>query len=63
MADTARVESGPALNYARTSDGVTLAYQVIGQGPALVWLPSLSSLLAQWRVPVLRAAYLELPGP
>jgi len=60
VADTARVESGPALNYARTSDGVTLAYQVIGQGPALVWLPSLSSLHAQWRVPVLRAAYLEL---
>jgi len=60
VADTARVESGPALNYARTSDGVTLAYQVIGQGPALVWLPSLSSLRAQWRVPVLRAAYLEL---
>lgn len=54
------MESGPALNYARTSDGVTLAYQVIGQGPALVWLPSLSSLHAQWRVPVLRAAYLEL---
>jgi len=59
-ADTARVEAGPALNYARTSDGLTLAYQVLGRGPVLVWLPSLSNLLAQWRVPVLRAAYLEL---
>jgi pimeloyl-ACP methyl ester carboxylesterase len=54
------VETGPALNHARTSDGVMLAYQVLGQGPALVWLPSLGNLLAQWRVPVLRAAYLEL---
>jgi hypothetical protein len=35
------VEPGPALNDARTSDGVTLAYQVLGQGPALVRLPGL----------------------
>jgi hypothetical protein len=33
------VEAGPDLDYARTSDGVTIAYQVLGQGPAVVWLP------------------------
>jgi pimeloyl-ACP methyl ester carboxylesterase/DNA-binding CsgD family transcriptional regulator len=54
------VDPGPELRYARTSDGVTIAYQVLGRGPALVWLPSLGNLVAQWRVPVLRAAYERL---
>jgi pimeloyl-ACP methyl ester carboxylesterase/DNA-binding CsgD family transcriptional regulator len=54
------VEPGPELRYARTGDGVTIAYQVVGRGPALVWLPSLGNLVAQWRVPVLRAAYERL---
>jgi pimeloyl-ACP methyl ester carboxylesterase/DNA-binding CsgD family transcriptional regulator len=54
------VESGPDLRYARTSDGVTVAYQMVGRGPAVVWLPSLGNLVAQWRVPVLRAAYEHL---
>ncbi len=54
------MEPGPELNYARTSDGVTIAYQVLGRGPAVVWLPSMSNLVAQWRVPVLRAAYENL---
>ncbi|MEJ3657445.1 alpha/beta fold hydrolase [Actinomycetes bacterium KLBMP 9759] len=54
------MEDGPELQYTRTSDGVHIAYQVLGSGPALVWLPSLGNLLAQWRVPELRAAYLEL---
>jgi pimeloyl-ACP methyl ester carboxylesterase/DNA-binding CsgD family transcriptional regulator len=54
------VASGPELNYARTSDGVTIAYQVVGDGPAVVWLPSLGNVVAQWRVPSLRAAYEHL---
>jgi pimeloyl-ACP methyl ester carboxylesterase/DNA-binding CsgD family transcriptional regulator len=54
------VEDLPELRSARTSDGVTIAYQVFGQGPAMVWLPSLSNIVAQWRVPMLRAAYLNL---
>jgi pimeloyl-ACP methyl ester carboxylesterase/DNA-binding CsgD family transcriptional regulator len=54
------VEPGPELRYARTADGVTLAYQVLGSGPPLVWLPSLGDLVAQWRVPALRAAYERL---
>lgn len=48
------------MHYARTSDGVTIAYQVSGRGPAMVWLPSLGNVVAQWRVPVLRAAYEHL---
>ncbi|GEL16590.1 alpha/beta fold hydrolase [Pseudonocardia asaccharolytica] len=54
------MEAGPDLDYARTGDGVTIAYQVLGRGPAVVWLPSLGNLRAQWRVPVLRAAYEHL---
>jgi pimeloyl-ACP methyl ester carboxylesterase/DNA-binding CsgD family transcriptional regulator len=54
------VEAGPDLGYVRTSDGVAIAYQVLGRGPAVVWLPSLGNLRAQWRVPVLRAAYEHL---
>ncbi|HEY4419849.1 MAG TPA: alpha/beta fold hydrolase [Pseudonocardia sp.] len=54
------MEAGADLDYARTSDGVTIAYQVLGRGPAVVWLPSLGNLRAQWRVPVLRAAYEHL---
>jgi hypothetical protein len=29
----------PSLRYARTSDGVSIAYTLTGEGPALVWLP------------------------
>jgi pimeloyl-ACP methyl ester carboxylesterase len=50
----------PALNYARTSDGVTIAYTAAGSGPGLVWLPSLSHVEAQWQVPVLRDTYQRL---
>ncbi|MFC4945200.1 alpha/beta fold hydrolase [Pseudonocardia sp. GCM10023141] len=56
------MESGPDLNYTPTSDGVTIAYQVLGAGPTLVWLPSLGNIAAQWRVPQLRAAYEYLAG-
>jgi hypothetical protein len=54
------VEPGPDLNHARTSDGVTIAYQVTGAGPAVVWLPSLGNLRAQWRVSAFRSAYEHL---
>jgi pimeloyl-ACP methyl ester carboxylesterase/DNA-binding CsgD family transcriptional regulator len=50
----------PELRFARTGDDVTVGYQVFGQGPVLVWLPSLSNIVAQWRVPALRTAYLAL---
>ncbi len=56
------MEPGPELRYARTADGVTLAHQVLGSGPPLVWLPSLGNLVGQWRVPALRRAYERLAG-
>nr|WP_231956684.1 MULTISPECIES: alpha/beta fold hydrolase [unclassified Actinoplanes] len=46
-----------SLRFARAEDGVTVGYQVFGRGPALVWMPSLSNIVAQWRIPVMRAAY------
>jgi len=43
----------PTLRYARASDGVTIAYTMTGEGPPLVWMPSVpfSSVIAEWRVP------------
>ena len=54
------MDQAPEVRYARTGDGVTIGYQLFGQGPALVWLPSLSNIVAQWRIPVLRSAYQAL---
>lgn len=51
------MEDVPQLRFARAEDGVTIGYQVFGRGPVLVWLPSLSNLVAQWRIPAVRAAY------
>jgi pimeloyl-ACP methyl ester carboxylesterase len=52
----------PSLRYARTSDRVTIAYTLTGEGPALVWLPPvpLSNVFGQWRVPRFRDAYERL---
>ena len=52
----------PSLRYARTSDGVSIAYTLTGEGPALVWLPPvpLSNVFGQWRVPRFRNAYERL---
>ena len=49
----------PSLRYARTSDEVTIAYTLTGEGQPLVWMPSvpLSNVFEQWRVPRLRAGY------
>jgi pimeloyl-ACP methyl ester carboxylesterase/DNA-binding CsgD family transcriptional regulator len=54
------VDSEPEVRFARTTDGVTIGYQIFGQGPPLVWMPSLSNIVAQWRIPLVRAAYLAL---
>ncbi|BAL87642.1 putative LuxR-family transcriptional regulator [Actinoplanes missouriensis 431] len=55
--DNQLVES---LRFARADDGVTIGYQMFGQGPVLVWMPSLSNIVAQWRIPALRHAYRSL---
>jgi pimeloyl-ACP methyl ester carboxylesterase len=51
-----------SLRYARTSDGVAIAYTLTGEGPPLVWLPAmpLSNVFGQWRVPRFRHAYERL---
>ncbi|KUL22441.1 alpha/beta fold hydrolase [Actinoplanes awajinensis] len=54
------MQSLPEVHFARTDDDVTIGYQIFGNGPVLVWMPSLSNILAQWRIPALRSAYLEL---
>jgi pimeloyl-ACP methyl ester carboxylesterase len=52
----------PSLRYARTTDGVSIAYTLTGDGPALVWLPPapLGNVFGQWRVPRFRHAYERL---
>lgn len=54
--------SVPMIRYATTTDGVSVAWQSAGTGPALVWMPSLGNLVAQWRIPFLRRAYEALAG-
>jgi pimeloyl-ACP methyl ester carboxylesterase len=50
------------IRYASTSDGVTIAYTLLGDGPALVSMPSglLSNLVAQRRIPSVARAYERL---
>lgn len=52
----------PSLRYARTSDAVSIAYTVIGVGPALIWLPPVpfSNVMGQWRIPFIHDAYQRL---
>ena len=37
----------PRIQYAKTSDGVSIAYYAIGQGPAFVWMELPSHLQAE----------------
>ncbi|MER7302421.1 alpha/beta fold hydrolase [Nocardioides sp. NPDC127514] len=50
----------PEVRYAQTSDDISIAYQAVGSGPVTIWMPSLSNIRAQWRVPALRMAYERL---
>jgi len=49
----------PTISFATTSDGVRIAWTMIGRGPALVHLPGVpfSNLEAEWRIPVLVRAF------
>src|SRR2546429_9604066 len=52
----------PQLSYARSRDGVTLAFAVTGQGPPLVlvpWVP-FSNLQMEYGNPVMRQDYDQL---
>jgi pimeloyl-ACP methyl ester carboxylesterase len=49
--------SEPAIRYARTSDGINIAYRTLGEGPALVMMPGfpVSHLRREWEIPAWRA--------
>ncbi len=48
----------PHIQYAKTSDGVSIAYYAIGQGPAMLFLMMPTSHLeAEWQIGPLRMAY------
>lgn len=52
----------PRISYARSRDGVTLAFAVSGQGPALVlapWVP-FSNLQLEYADPIMRETYAQL---
>ncbi len=45
----------PQIRYAKTSDGVSIAFYAIGSGPAYVWPGSfLGSIAENWRIPEFR---------
>jgi class 3 adenylate cyclase/pimeloyl-ACP methyl ester carboxylesterase len=51
----------PRIQYAKTSDGVSIAFWTLGEGPALVQTPDMPiSVALQWQVPELRAWYERL---
>ncbi len=49
----------PRIQYAKTSDGVNIAYATAGSGPPLVWIQTtfLSHVQLEWEQPVLRAGF------
>ena len=48
----------PHIQYAKTSDGVSIAYYAIGQGPAVLFLTMpMSHLSAEWQIDPLRMAF------
>ena len=53
----------PKIQYAKTSDGVSIAYATVGEGRPLVWVTSIPYTHCQraWEVPELRR-YLETIG-
>jgi class 3 adenylate cyclase len=49
----------PRIQYAQTSDGVSIAYWTLGHGPPLVWMPSVpgTHLEMEWQIPEIRRGY------
>jgi pimeloyl-ACP methyl ester carboxylesterase len=51
----------PRIQYARTSDGVNIAYWALGEGPALVHLPVFTGhVQLEWEIPQVRDWYERL---
>jgi pimeloyl-ACP methyl ester carboxylesterase/DNA-binding CsgD family transcriptional regulator len=56
------LSSLPPVSYARSADGVRLAFTVTGEGPALVFVPCVpfSNLRVEWRNPLERQIFDQL---
>ena len=56
------VRTVPHISYARSADGVSLAFTVAGTGPALVFVPwvPFSNLRMEWQNPLLRGVFERL---
>ena len=56
------MSSPPPVSYARSADGVRLAFTVTGEGPALVFVPCVpfSNLRVEWRNPLERQIFDQL---
>jgi pimeloyl-ACP methyl ester carboxylesterase len=56
------VKTVPRISYARSADGVSLAFTVTGDGPALVFVPwvPFSNLQMDWQNPLLRGVFEQL---
>jgi len=56
------LSSPPPVSYARSADGVRLAFTVTGEGPALVFVPCVpfSNLRVEWRNPLERQIFDQL---
>jgi class 3 adenylate cyclase len=52
----------PRIQYAKTSDGVNIAYYAVGEGPPLVYLPftPFSHVQLEWQIPECRRWYEQL---
>ena len=49
----------PRIKYAKTSDGVNIAFATYGEGSAVVWSsqPLTSHVQREWQIPIFRAAF------
>jgi class 3 adenylate cyclase/pimeloyl-ACP methyl ester carboxylesterase len=49
----------PRIQYTKTSDGVNIAYWVMGSGPPIVWMPTIPAthIEREWELPLTREAY------
>jgi pimeloyl-ACP methyl ester carboxylesterase/DNA-binding CsgD family transcriptional regulator len=56
------VRTVPRISYARSADGVSLAFTVAGEGPALVFVPwvPFSNLQMEWQNPLLHRIFEQL---
>ena len=52
----------PPVHYATTEDGISIAYWVVGQGPALLYGPPIFHATEVWRVPDYRRWLEALAG-